>query len=266
MKKDRPSNREKRTQNASVKRREREKEAMRKNILKAASHEFLEHGYEDFSLRRVAERIGYTPTTIYLYFRNKDDLLHRTVLEGFLEFDAQIADVAAAHPDPLERVEALGNFYVQFGMSNSALYRLMFMQRSDLYLMPRFHEEDVNAENLSPLNPQGQTPQILAQKLLVQAIEEAMENGSIPTGDAKLKADVLWVGVHGLVSLAISPLISAEYAPTLQEELIHTLMKGAFSSEIRRENVTKQPGNKSAISRYFDAIRNSENARGSGRN
>jgi len=265
MRKGQSPKREKRTQNASVRRREREKEALRKNILKAASHEFLEHGYEDFSLRRVAERIGYTPTTIYLYFRNKDDLLHRTVLEGFQEFDMQIANVADSHRDPLERVEALGNFYVQFGMSNPALYRLMFMQRSDLYLMPRFHEEDEHSENLSPMNPQGQTPQILAQELLVQAIEEAMESGSIPKGDAKLKADVLWVGVHGFVSLAISPLISAEYAPALQEELIRTLMNGTFSSQIRRENVTKQPGNKSAISRYFDAIRNSENARGSGR-
>jgi AcrR family transcriptional regulator len=203
---------------------------LRKNILKAASHEFLERGYENFSLRRVAERIGYTPTTIYLYFRNKDDLLHGTVLEGFQEFDAQIAHVAASHRDPLKRVEALGNFYVQFGMDNPALYRLMFMQRSDLYLMPRFHEDDANAENLSPIDPQGQTPRVLAQELLVQALEEAMKNGSMEKGDAKLKADVLWVGVHGLVSLAISPLISAEYAPMLKEELIRTLIRGTFSS------------------------------------
>ena len=230
MKKDQQANSKKRTKNASEKRRERERMALRKNILKAASQEFLEHGYESFSLRRVAERIGYTPTTIYLYFRNKDDLLHGTVLEGFQEFDAQIAHVAASHRDPLKRVEALGNFYVQFGMDNPALYRLMFMQRSDLYLMPRFHEDDANAENLSPMNPQEQTPRILAQKLLVQALEEAMKNGSMEKGDTKLKADVLWVGVHGLVSLAISPLISAEYAPTLKEELIHTLMKGTFSS------------------------------------
>jgi hypothetical protein len=152
------------------------------------------------------------------------------VLEGFQEFDAQIAHVAASHRDPLKRVEALGNFYVQFGMDNPALYRLMFMQRSDLYLMPRFHEDDANAEKLAPIDPQGQTPRVLAQELLVQALEEAMKNGSMEKGDAKLKADVLWVGVHGLVSLAISPLISAEYAPTLKEELICTLMKGTFSS------------------------------------
>src|SRR5690606_10552707 len=79
--KKRRGNQEDRTKSASAKRRERERALLRKNILQAASQEFLEHGYEDFSLRRVAERIGYTPTTIYLYFRNKDDLLHSTVLE-----------------------------------------------------------------------------------------------------------------------------------------------------------------------------------------
>jgi AcrR family transcriptional regulator len=47
----------------------------RQAILTAAGALFLEQGYERFSLRKVAERIGYSPTTIYPYFRDKDDLL-----------------------------------------------------------------------------------------------------------------------------------------------------------------------------------------------
>jgi AcrR family transcriptional regulator len=50
----------------------------------AAGALFLEQGYERFSLRKVAERIGYSPTTIYLYFRDKDDLLFTVVDEGFV--------------------------------------------------------------------------------------------------------------------------------------------------------------------------------------
>ena len=56
-------------------RRDQEKQELRQTILNAAGELFLEQGYERFSLRKVAERIGYSPTTIYLYFRDKDDLL-----------------------------------------------------------------------------------------------------------------------------------------------------------------------------------------------
>src|SRR5947208_303540 len=52
-----------------------EKQELRQAILTAAGTLFLEQGYEHFSLRKVAERIGYSPTTIYLYFRDKDDVL-----------------------------------------------------------------------------------------------------------------------------------------------------------------------------------------------
>lgn len=64
-----------RTRQASRHRREQEKEELQQLILKAAGELFLEQGYDRFSLRQVAERIGYSATTIYLYFEDKDDLL-----------------------------------------------------------------------------------------------------------------------------------------------------------------------------------------------
>ena len=63
-------------------RRAQEKAEVRAAILSAASDEFLEHGYKGFSLRRVAGRVGYTPTTICLYSRDKDALLLEAVREG----------------------------------------------------------------------------------------------------------------------------------------------------------------------------------------
>src|SRR2546427_9900091 len=72
-----------------------EKQDLRQAILTAAGELFLEQGYERFSLRKVAERIGYSPTTIYLYFRDKDDLLFTVVDEGFERFGHQLAAAAA---------------------------------------------------------------------------------------------------------------------------------------------------------------------------
>ncbi|MFX5306100.1 helix-turn-helix domain-containing protein, partial [Acinetobacter baumannii] len=59
----------------SAERRERRRQETRRAILEAATRMFEREGYEGFSLRQVAEAIGYTPTTIYLYFKDKDDLL-----------------------------------------------------------------------------------------------------------------------------------------------------------------------------------------------
>src|SRR5215469_18650450 len=112
-------------------RQDQEKQELRQAILTAAGELFLEQGYERFSLRKVAERIGYSPTTIYLYFRDKDDLLFTVVDEGFTRFGQQLAAAATSTVDPWERVIALGRAYVAFGLQNPVYYQLMFMQRAD---------------------------------------------------------------------------------------------------------------------------------------
>src|SRR6266699_6751169 len=122
-------------------RQEQEKQELRQAILTAAGELFLEQGYERFSLRKVAERIGYSPTTIYLYFRDKDDLLFSVVDEGFMRFGQQLAAAAESHEDPWERLNALGQAYVAFGLQNPVYYQLMFMWRVDFLTQARAGEQ-----------------------------------------------------------------------------------------------------------------------------
>lgn len=210
----------------SQSRREIQKRELRAAILRAASEEFLAGGYEGFSLRRVAERIGYTPTTIYLYFRDKDELLLETVRDGFAAFDATI-QAATNHTDPRERLRALGLAYLEFGINNSAIYRLMFMQRAD-FLMPRLlgsgsNEEDVATALLDPASP---LHRVVAQDLLVSTVRDGIEAGLFAEGDPVRKADALWASIHGLTSLALSPLMTPEHALIVADELLQTLIRG----------------------------------------
>lgn len=220
-----------RTRQASASRREQKKLDLRRMILDEASREFLEHGYENFSLRRVAERIGYTPTTIYLHFHNKDELLLETAKDGFTNFDEAIAEAARSNPLPLPRIEALGRAYIQFGLDHPALYRLMFMQRSDFYFMPHL---------VGRGTPEGEVREILpgqhravAQELLIVAVEEAVASGEIAPQDATNVADALWAGVHGLVALAISPLMMADHVEDVTNQLLHLLIAGLKTPPIR---------------------------------
>jgi AcrR family transcriptional regulator len=112
-----------RLKEASKKRREAQKADLRAGILEAATKLFEEKGYEGFSLRQVAEEIGYTPTTIYLYFKDKDDLLLNVVYEGFKMFGESLEAGYRSSTDPLERFRAVGWAYFDFAMSYPARYR-----------------------------------------------------------------------------------------------------------------------------------------------
>src|SRR5262245_54863454 len=83
-----------RVRQASRARREQQKESLGRIILDAAGELFLEQGYEGFSMRRVAERIGYSATTIYRYYEDKDDFLFAVVNEGFSEFARKLTEAA----------------------------------------------------------------------------------------------------------------------------------------------------------------------------
>ncbi len=206
--------REERIRTASRHRREQEKEELRQTILKAAGALFLEQGYDRFSMRHLAEQIGYSAATLYLYFRDKDDLLFTVVDEGFTRFGTQLAQAAASSHDPWERLSALGQAYVTFGLRNPAYYQLMFMWRTDF---------------LTQARPGEQLPRLEAFRVLQDAVQSAMDAGVMQPGDAQSYSDVLWAMMHGIVSLAISmPTFDAERIQKLTD-LAHNMIFIAFS-------------------------------------
>lgn len=178
-----------RLREVSRQRREQEKEGLRRRILDATGTLFLEHGYEGLSMRQIAERIGYSATTIYRYYEDKDDLLFAIVHDGFLRFGRQLAKAAQSSKDPRERLAALGRAYIEFGMRNPVYYRLMFMQRSDFLF-------DSRAEQKQPM--------IDSFGVLRQAVEQAMQSGFLRRGDPETTSTVIWAVVHGITSLALA--------------------------------------------------------------
>jgi len=179
--------RKQRLQEGSQKRREQQKEELYQTILKAAGDMFLKHGYEDFSLRQVAEEIGYSPGTIYLYFDNKDDLLRALAEQGFADFSRMLQTTSTSSSDPLERMIALARGYITFGLQNPAFYRLIFMERPDFFV----HETLENA-------PKWEETFGLWHSIM----DDAMKAGKIRAEDPLKTLDAIWSMLHGIVSLA----------------------------------------------------------------
>ncbi len=182
-----PKTRDERIQSRSAKRRAKQKEELRSAILTAAKDLFLAHGYEGFSLRGVAEAVGYSPTTIYLYFADKDELLLHVCLEGFQTFGAMLRAGYKSSDDPREKLAALGEQYFKFGLENPANYRLMFMQRTDMRLeeLPEGYEQPGDSFGY-----------------LATTVQECISAGYLH-GDPQTLANFIWSGIHGIVSLAL---------------------------------------------------------------
>jgi AcrR family transcriptional regulator len=174
-------------------RREREKSETRDKILDAARELFVTEGYEGVSMRKVAEKIEYSPTAIYVYFADKNELFHELCREDFARLQEAVA-VADLPKDPIERLRQIGRNYVQFGINFPNHYVFMFMTVHPL------HEPDELDREI-----QG-NPEVDAYALLKWAVQEAINAGSLREDlkNAELVSQTLWAAVHGVVSLHIA--------------------------------------------------------------
>jgi AcrR family transcriptional regulator len=178
-----------RVRQASRERRELARQELRAVILDAAAALFLEEGYDAFSMRHVAERIGYSATTIYRHFEDKDDLLFSVVDRGFSEFGARLAEAAASTTDPVRRLAAIGRAYVRFGLEQPGYYRVMFVDRSEYLATPPAGSEQ---------------PRMRSFGVLQDAVNLAVDAGAVRRGDTRAYAHALWALVHGIVMLAVT--------------------------------------------------------------
>ena len=107
-------------------RREREKSETRDKILDAARELFVTEGYEGVSMRKVAEKIEYSPTAIYVHFADKEELFRELCHEDYAQL-AQVFQSSMISSDPLERLKQIGAIYVDFGTRYPNHYKFMFM-------------------------------------------------------------------------------------------------------------------------------------------
>src|SRR5580704_5444445 len=110
----------------SVTRRKQQQDELRAKILDAARELFVTHGVEAVSMRKVAEKIGYTATTLYNHFEDKDALLRALCDSDFGTLHESFARIGRI-PDPIDRLRKLGKVYIEFSLRYPSHYRLMFM-------------------------------------------------------------------------------------------------------------------------------------------
>ena len=168
--------------------REQHQANIRIAILDAARELFAQEGVAGLSMRRLAEKIGYTPRTIYLYFADKDDLLSELIEEEVGHLADCLESAFMKRRSPRQRLEAVALAYVAFGLEHPKAYEAIFMVRSH----PLTRESARFGQHV-----QG--------KRMLDVLDQVVrESGRITEGqDYQVVVQSLRCALHGVTSLLV---------------------------------------------------------------
>ncbi len=171
-------------------RRERQKQAVRQEILDAARELFIKDGYENVTMRKIAEKIEYSPTTIYLHFNDKADLVRFLCEEAFVKLVDMFEKLGEDLSDPLLALKRCGRAYVDFGLKYPNDYRVTFM----MSLKPQTPEDYLREDSMG----------MKAYGYLRKIVEECIRQGKFKGAELESTTQSMWITVHGITSLIIA--------------------------------------------------------------
>lgn len=196
-------------------RRAREKQELRQEILSAARELFIREGFENLSMRKIAEKIEYSPTTIYLYFQDKADLLDCVCEETLEKLESRLAALRTSISDPVERLRSGLRAYIEFGLEYPNDYRVAFIME--------LKQEFGGPDKCRRCHEQGQK----TFDHLRRSITECIATGAFGAHDVEATSQTLWAAAHGLASLLIQhPNFPWLDRASLIDNLLDTLMNG----------------------------------------
>lgn len=206
---------------SAISRRTKHKEELRKLILDAAREILVRAGYENFSMRKLAEKIEYSPGSVYLHFKNKEELFECLVDESFACLLKTLMDLRNGQEgqDPAEELKKGLRAYVEFGLRNPNDYRFAFMLRPPV--------------EKRPYKVHG------AFEALRCMVRRCVEEKRFRAVDVETTAQALWTSVHGITSLLIQ---RPAFPWVPKKRLIAQVISTAVDSLVAAPGVTAEVG------------------------
>ncbi len=179
---------------------------LRQALIDAALTLLEQGGLEKLSLRAIARQAGVSQTAPYSHFKNRDELLAAVAAEGFRRFQDSMETEAVNTSSSGDRVAAFGTGYIEFGLANPALYRLMF--RGDKSLLQSIETlSDASGSSFS---------------LIENGVAEMLGHAD---RDAAIAA---WSLVHGVVELALSGRVELSHSRAARQAEIARILAFLF--------------------------------------
>jgi len=202
-----------------VERRQKQKLETRERMLEACRELLLTEGFHGMSMRKLAAKIGYSPTAIYFHFPDKEALLGELVEREFMKFRRGFDQAGQPGTDPIERLRRMGMIYVDFGLEQTSAYKFLFMN-TQIEQFPKIG-----------LIEHGNPAQD-CYAYLRATVAEALAAGRFRPDltDADQIAQLFFSGTHGVVSLHLArgkdPWVSWRPVRETARHMIETLILG----------------------------------------
>lgn len=187
---------------------------LRDVILQAAQDIFLEEGFEQFSMRRLARKVGYSPTTLYNYFKDKQDLVYSLCEDLFASYLDELQQLADSESNPLERLKGFFLLSIRFGCSHRDHYRVAFFSPEPVYGPP---EEFMSRDSLARRS----------YLFIRQVVADCMAAGKFCQADPELVTQAFLVASHGVIAAHI---FWTDFPLAPPEMLGKTLLDGLLKS------------------------------------
>lgn len=169
-----------------------ERQQLRTLIMDAARQLFVARGVDAVTMREIAKRIGYSATSIYLHFADKEALIRAVCDTDFLALAEALKSNLMIN-DPVERLLAFGRGYAQFALNYPNHYRMMFMTEHS----PCDATNSCIQQNNAEQDAYFQLKTVVNDVYLAGRFKKDLN-------DADLIAQTVWAGMHGVCALQIS--------------------------------------------------------------
>lgn len=188
------------------------REEIREMALGAAEEIIAREGYGALTARRLAGAIGYTVGTLYLVFKNLDDLILQVNARSLEELYEHLTAATVDSSPGVERTLALAHAYLAFAREQRHRFRLIFQLR---------------------VAEQGDPPDWYVARVgrLFAPVEEAIAPlaAGADADEIAQHARTLWSGVHGIVVLALmggTTVVQAESVEAMIDALVENYLVG----------------------------------------
>lgn len=163
--------------------------SLRDDILKVSRNLLIKQGFGKMTMRKIAAEVDVSATSIYLHFKNKDDLL-LALIDSSIEKLARALNQQLSEGDgPVRKLEKMANSFIAFALDNPQEYEIIYMVRPEE--MPKYPKEKFQ-----------QVRKIY--EMLADIIEEGREKEHFSVDNPLMSAYTLWAQLHGVASVIIS--------------------------------------------------------------
>lgn len=163
--------------------------SLREDIISVSRELLLKEGFGKISMRKVARRADVTATSIYLHFKNKDELILALVEESIRNLGNQLKEAVRPDADPVQQLKDVADAYIRYALDHPQEYEVIYMVRPEE--MPKYPKEKFQQIRK-------------VYELIADVIREGKEKQLFDVDDELISAYTIWAQIHGVVSVVLN--------------------------------------------------------------